>query len=385
MALEGRVILRGGRLMDPAGGRNEEACIVCEGGRIAEITKEMPTVSYSDNVVDIRGCFVTPGLIDHHCHIYPLAETIGLPGEPVMFSGGVTTVVDAGSCGTAHYLRHRSYREQSMLDYKAYINVSAMGLTEPEDLRPERLDEGALKELFEVCGEEWMGLKIRVSRSIVKDLGFEPLRKTIRIAEKLGVPVMVHPTDPPGSMDELLSLLRPGDVCTHMYMNLGSTILDEEGRVRRSAWEARKRGVLFEAADAQAHFGFSTAIPAIEQGFLPDFIATDGTRKSMLKRPTTFNLAMQMAKYESLGIPFQEVLRLCTAAPAAHMGLKEGQGTISIGGKADLAVFRRHEKEVIFGDRPVLDPEQRTHTGHVVYEPVLTVKSGMVVYRNILL
>ena len=380
-----RVILKGGRVMDPASGRNEEAHIVCEDGRITQITGEEPEAAQGDNVIDVRGCMVTPGLVDHHCHIYPLAEKIGLPGEAVMFSNGVTTVVDAGSCGVANYPKHRSHRSQYLLDYKAYINVSAMGLTEPEDLRPEKMDVGALRELFAACQGELMGLKIRTSRSIVKELGYEPLRKTIRVAEELGVPVMVHPTDPPGPMDELLSLLRPGDVCSHMYMNIGSTILDENGRVRESAWAARKRGVLFEAADAQAHFGFSTAEPAIAQGFWPDFIATDGTRNSMLKKPTTFSLAMQLARYEALGIPFEEVLRRCTSAPAAHMGLQDGQGTIVVGGKADLAVFRRHETEMLFGDRPNLDKKQETRKGSVLYEPVMTVKSGMVVYRNILL
>ena len=143
--------------------------------------------------------------------------------------------------------------------------------------------------------------------------------------------------------------------------------------------------MLFEAADAQAHFGFSTAEPAIAQGLWPDFIVTDGTRNSMLKKPTTFSLAMQLARYEALGIPFEEVLSRCTAAPAAHMGLQDGQGAIVVGGKADLAVFRRHEAEVLFGDRPNLDKRQETRKGSVLYEPVMTVKSGMVVYRNILL
>ena len=379
-----RVVLYGGRVIDPANGIDDDLNVIIENGKIIALTKEPYVPVFFENAVDVSGCIVTPGLIDHHCHIYPFAERIGLPGESVKFSNGVTTVADAGSCGLKNYPKHRSFKDQTLLTYKAYINLSETGLTDPEDLDPAKIDFGALKALFEECGDELMGLKIRTSKDIVKELGFAPLRAAAEIADRLGVRIMVHPTDPPGEMEELLSYLRPGDVCSHMYMNIGSAIVDGEGRVKDCALKARERGVLFEAADAQAHFGFSTAIPAIAQGFLPDFIATDGTRNSMLKRPTTFSLAMQMARYQALGIPFAEVLRRCTVNPARDMGLEGGYGTLTIGGVGDVAVFRRHRREVIFGDRANLSPDQATFVGDTVYEPVVTVKSGMVVYRNIL-
>ena len=39
---------------------------------------------------------------------------------------------------------------------------------------------------------------------------------------------------------------------------------------------------------------------------------------------------------------------------------------------------------MLFGDRPNGDPDQHTWRGNVIYEPVVTVKAGQVVYRNIL-
>ena len=383
MPAEPRVVLYGGRVLDPASGLDEELNLIIRDGKIAALTKEPYRPEVSDNAVDVTGCLVTPGLIDHHCHLWPLAERIGMPGEAVQFANGVTSAVDAGSSGSTNYPLRRSLRENSLLAFKAYVHVSPLGLTR-EDPDPACFDYAALKDLFHRYGDELMGLKLRVSRDVVGKLGFTPLRAAAELAERLGVHLMVHPTDPPGEMEELLSCLRPGDVLTHMYMNVGSTILDEGGRVKDCVLRARERGVLFEAADAQAHFGFSTAIPAVRQGFIPDFIATDGTRKSMLKRPTTFSLAMQLARYEALGIPFAEVLRRCTVNTARHMGLNDGEGSLTVGGAADIAVFRRHVREVTFGDRPLLTPGQETLTGHVVYEPVVTVKSGMIVYRNIL-
>ena len=380
-----RVVLYGGRVIDPANRVDGDLNVIIENGRLLALTKEPYAPVAGENAVDVSGCIVTPGLIDHHCHIYPLAEQIGLPSESVMFSNGVTSVADAGSCGAANYPSHRSYKPQSWMTYKAYIHISPLGLNAAERLDPAKMDAGALKELFSECGDELLGLKIRIGRELVGEFGFAPLKKTVEIAEQLGVPVMVHPTNPPGEMEELLSILRPGDICSHMYMNIGSAIVDEAGHVKPCALRARERGVLFEAADAQAHLGFSTALPAIREGFLPDFIATDGTVNSMLKRPTTYSLAMQLARYEAMGLEFTDILRRCTVFPAQNMGLKDGEGTLTVGKTADVAVFRRHEREIRSGDRMDGMPGQQTLTGHVLYEPVLTVKSGFVVNRSILL
>ena len=384
MESKGRVVLYGGHVTDPENRIDDDLNIIIEDGKITAITKEPYVPCFGENAVDVSGCIVTPGLIDHHCHPYPFTERIGIPAEAIMFSNGVTSIVDAGSAGAANYLKYRPFKDQSIIGLKAYINVSPMGLNATEELDPDKMDYGALKELFDEYGSELMGLKIRCSRYTVKEFGYSSLKKAVEIADRLGVPVMVHPTDPPGEMEELLSYLRAGDVCSHMYMNIGSAIVDENGHVKDCAWKARERGVLFEAADARAHFGFSTAIPAIKEGFLPDFIATDNTTLSVLRRPTTFSLAMQLARYEALGMDFNTVLKCCTSAPAKDMGLKNGEGTLTVGGATDVAVFKKHEKEVVFGDRENGDPDQHTITGRIVYEPVVTVKNGIIVYRNIL-
>ena len=208
---------------------------------------------------------------------------------------------------------------------------------------------------------------------------YAPLRETVRLADKLGLSVMVHCTNPPGEMDELLSYLREGDVITHMYMNKGSTILDASGHVKESAVEARKRGVIFEASDARAHFGFDVAEGAISEGFFPDILATDITKLSVYLRPTAFSMANQLAKYNMLGIPEDELFRLCTINPARHM--KIDAGTLSAGSRADAAIFRREKFSVTFGDRA--DGSGHVRRGEYIYRPLMTVKNGEVVYRDI--
>lgn len=268
---------------------------------------------------------------------------------------------------------------------KAYLNVCTAGLSSLpvlEDVDPAHWDEGQISGCFEAYRDELLGLKLRTSAPIVRELGYEPLRKTVELREKLGVSVMVHCTNPPGEMSELLNILRPGDVMTHMYMNQGSAIV-ENGAVKDCALRARERGVVFEAADARAHFGLDVAQTAIGAGFWPDILASDLTKLSMHLRPTAFNMAMQMSKYAALGIPFEVLIKLCTCAPAAHMGMLDAIGSLTEGHAADVAVFRPLHRENIFGDRPYGNEAQKCMIGETVYEPVLTLKDGDMVYRSV--
>lgn len=375
------LLLKNGHVLDPYNQVNQIIDVLIDDGKIIKVgqVSEKP-----DNVIDAAGCYVTPGLIDHHCHLYPLAS-IGLPAEAVCFASGVTTAVDAGSTGCATYAQHRPFIQASKLRMKAYLNVCTTGLSglpTLEDVNPAHWDVGQISSCFEAYRDELLGLKLRTSAPIVKELGYEPLRKTVELGEKLGVSVMVHCTNPPGEMSELLDILRPGDVMTHMYMNQGSAIV-ENGAVKDCALRARERGVVFEAADARAHFGLDVAQTAIREDFWPDILASDLTKLSMHLRPTAFNMAMQLSKYAALGIPFEVLIKLCTCAPAVHMGMLDTIGSLTEGHAADVAVFRPLHRENIFGDRPYGAENQHTVIGETVYEPVLTLKDGDMVYRSV--
>lgn len=377
-----QIIIRNGTVIDPANKIHQQADVAIADGKILGIGS---ITGEAVMEVDADGCIVTPGLIDHHTHLYPLAK-IGIPAEAMCFSSGVTTAVDAGSTGCDAFRTYLPNLERSKLTMRAYLNVCSTGLdslpARTEDVAPEHYDSAAIAETFQAHGPHLLGLKLRTSKEIVGELGYEPLRNTMDLAEKLGLPVMVHCTNPPGTMEELLSILRPGDVLTHMYMNRGDTILDENGAVSRAARAARERGVIFEAADARAHFSFQVSEPAIRQGFLPDIIATDLTRLSMNLRPTAFSMANQLSKYHFLGLTLDQVIACCTCAPARYMGLEGAAGCLTAGAWGDVAVFRLEECEAEFGDRPYSDPNCQLRRGTTRFRPVLTVKRGEAVFRD---
>ena len=124
--------------------------------------------------------------------------------------------------------------------------------------------------------------------------------------------------------------LFAGDVMTHMYMNKGSKIIDDCGQVIKAVHEARNRGVIFEAADARAHFSFEVSEKAIKEKFYPDILATDITKLSVYFRPTAFSMANQLAKYLMLGIPENEIFKLCTINPARHIKIDNLVGSLEV-------------------------------------------------------
>ena len=63
-------------------------------------------------VLDVSGCIVTPGLVDMHCHCYPFfphaADSLPtIHPDAHMFQQGVTTAVDAGTCGWRDFIRFK--------------------------------------------------------------------------------------------------------------------------------------------------------------------------------------------------------------------------------------------------------------------------------------
>ena len=82
--------LVGGRVIDPAAGRDEVADVLIEDGRISERATEN-----QESVIDVSGYVVAPGFVDLHCHLrepgFEDAETIA-SGTRAAAAGGFTTI-----------------------------------------------------------------------------------------------------------------------------------------------------------------------------------------------------------------------------------------------------------------------------------------------------
>ena len=89
-----RVWIRGGRVLDPASGRDSRADVLIEDGRIAAVEDALEAVADAEEV-DAHGLWVAPGFVDLHAHLrepgQEYKEDIASGGRAAA-AGGFTTV-----------------------------------------------------------------------------------------------------------------------------------------------------------------------------------------------------------------------------------------------------------------------------------------------------
>ena len=219
-----------------------------------------------------------------------------------------------------------------------------------------------------------LGLKIRQSEELTQGLGIEPLRETVRIADKIGCPVEVHCTNIPVSTEEVLNILRQGDIFEHVYQGAQNTIIDPNGKLYDCVLKARERGILFDTAEGRKHGDFEVMLAAKEQGFIADMCSTDLVLASMFRRPI-FSLPNLMSRYICMGIPMEHVVRMSTVNPAKLMKMEEQIGCLSEGARADVAIFDWVDYEQIYRDW-----KGSQFIADKLLKPEMTIKDGQIMY-----
>jgi len=374
------IIIKNGRVVDPY--RNvdyvEHLCI--KNGKI--IYTGLSEEYSAKETIDAKGCVIFPGLIDFHTHIGWRGSEIGLAPDLFLLPNGVTAAVDAGTFGTCNYetMAH-TIIPGSMVTIKSFLNITPTGIIteqQMENTNAKVFDRERLKWLLEEYGHQILGLKIRIGSMISDELGMKPLEDTIIIAEELGVPVCVHVADPKEPYDDILKVLRKGDIICHCFQHQGKhSILDEKEKILASAWEARKRGIMFDCAPGIVKKSLKVIRNAIAQGFYPDLIGTDIVSFTVY-RPELFSLPLVMSDYMAAGMPLGEIVRAVTETPAKLMNLSGKAGTIQVGANADIAIMKIKEY-----NRAIRDIAGEEMQAHKLLVPQMTIKSGKIVYRNI--
>jgi predicted amidohydrolase len=329
--------------------------------------------------INAKGCYVFPGLVDFHTHLYDGGSEFSYNPEWLPATG-VTAAVDPGTCGYANYrIFHETVVSRSCVKIKTFLNVYPGGIYDYKIHLHYRLDcfgFERLKELKERYPETILGLKVMMSAVNVGDYGRRILEKALECAEQIGgIKVCVHTTDLPCSASEVADMLRPGDIYCHMYSK-GGTIIDDDGKVCEAVKKARSRGVLFDAANGRPHFDFDVAERALADGFLPDIISTDAVSQSFNVGNYVRNLPYMMSKYLTMGLDIGTVVKAVTETPATAMGMDGEIGTLLPGARADIAICRMIEKKTEFLDINGSGPL----VGRQLIVPVMTLIDGRVAY-----
>jgi len=359
------LLLKNGHVIDPKSGRNDRFDVAIIGKKIAHIGQNLPA-THARNAVDVSQYYVTPGLIDIHAHFDAQGAGLNLQPDHTALSNGVTTAVDAGSCGWKNFEAFKEkVIDRSKTRLLAFLNIAGAGAYGDVD----ELDPGAAARMVRRHPDILVG----ITAAHVEAGRREALNRAVKAAELSKTPLMVayHPQSGSEYRELILKHLRPGDIQTHCY-GLLLPLLDAGKKVLPHVWEARRRGILFDVGHGAGGFWFRVAVPAIQQEFLPDTISTDVNKESiMLPRADTMTT---MSKFLNMGLTLEQVLERATVNPARAIRRPE-LGMLSEGAIADLAVL-----ELRRGRFGFLDSGHGKLIGDKKLFCVLTLRNGEVVW-----
>ena len=246
------LLIKGGTLVDPAEGLSDVRDVAFAGGLVAAVGEDLDTGDARE-VIDAAGCVVAPGLIDIHVHVFAGVSHFGIEPDPTCLARGATTVVDAGSAGADIFPGFRKYViDVSETRILAQMNISSQGMLTAEIGEfeiPEYADVDKACRMIEQHRDIVLGVKVRLTRnSIVSERsGMLPLHRAREAADAAGLPIMVHPQDAwCDSIDDILDVMKGGDILTHCFHDFPCGILNGEGRIRDSVLDAIERGVVFD-------------------------------------------------------------------------------------------------------------------------------------------
>ena len=367
------LVLKGGRIIDPASAVDRSGDLIVQDGRIAGIDRPYDA---SADVIDCRGKLVLPGLIDTHAHVYRyVTGRFGLDADMCGVQSGVTTLIDQGgpSCITLPGFRHY-VAEPAQTRVLAFLSAYLVGGLEghyyPDLYRPECLNVDATVKSALANRDLVKGIKAHAELGGFARWGLEVMKLAALIGRQADLPVYVHfgqlwPKPQDGGMDvdpdrilpQVLELLRPGDVLAHPFSRHPGGFVEQNGRVHPLVKEAVERGLKIDVGHG-SHFSFNSARQVIEAGYLPDTLGADmhgyntsvpapaGTPDShpdeeehLFKGAVRFSLVSAMTSMLALGMKLEQVVPMVTSNAARLLRMEDELGTLKPGVVADVSVL----------------------------------------------
>ncbi len=348
------LILKGGRVIDPSQKIDGVMDVAFAGGKVAAVGKSLSAPAGCD-VRDVKGKIVAPGLIDLHTHVYWGGTSLGIDAEEFCRTSGVTTAVDTGSAGPGNFMGFRKHViEQSQVRILAYLHVSFAGIYafsntimvgESEEAR--MLAPADCVEVAEKNRDVLVGIKIRVGRHSSGTNGWSALKMALEVADQVGMPLMCHIDHPPPSYEDVVDMLRPGDVLTHAFRPFPNTPANAQGKVKPAVLAARKRGVYFDIGHGKGSFAFKTARAMLANGFEPDVISSD-VHTLCINGPA-YDQVTTMSKFLCMGMPLDHVIAASTVNAAAAMKRPE-LGSLKPGSVGDATILTVDEGKFDYVD-----------------------------------
>lgn len=374
------LIVEGGRVLDPSQGIDRAADLAIGHGRIAAMEPSLVD-SGAATRIDARGLVVTPGLIDGHCHVYEGFTTLGVAPDNLGVRSGITTVVDAGSSGSATIGGLiQMIIPRALTRVFVFLNAAATGLAHTPEVRT--LDDIVLNQTVDVAvrhPDTIRGIKFRTVGPGGAGPDLEAFHAAKAISHRSGIPLMVHIGDrtrtyTSDAVRSIIAQLDAGDIVTHMYSPEGASISLDDSKMMAVVIEAIERGVFFDASPGTAGLSFQKAQELIQLGVRPFTIGSDLTVRG--RQDGVFSLHEVLGSFMALGLSLPDVIRMTTLNAAKVLG-EEDLGTLRIGRPADVSLLK-----IVKGDWLFIDSVGGKISGDVAIEPVGCLARGRLVVAD---
>jgi dihydroorotase len=324
------IVIKGGHVIDAKNNINGVMDVAVKDGKIAKIAKDI-SAKDAAQIVDAKGRYVTPGLIDIHTHVfygnhsdqYLMDGTSAVVPDGFTFRSGVTTVVDAGSSGWRTFpLFKEQIIDKSQTRVFAFLNIVGAGMrggAYEQDVNDMNSKMAAM------VAKQYKDYIVGFKLAHYEAAEWTPVNRVVEAGTQTNLPVMIDfggdDSHPPLSIQELFfKHLRPGDIYTHTFTELKrrDPIVDLKTRQLKSfVPEAQKKGIVFDVGFGGASFDFRQAVPALKSGFYPNSISTDlhtGSMNASMK-----SMLNVMSFFLTMNMSLPDVIRASTWNPAQEI------------------------------------------------------------------
>ncbi|MDD5247034.1 MAG: dihydroorotase [Candidatus Omnitrophica bacterium] len=344
-----KLIIKGGRVIDPAESRDEIADILIENGTISSIGRDI-TVS-CDAQIDARGMIVFPGIVDMHVHLREPGredkETVA-SGTKAALKGGVTSVLAMPNTAPAIDSVDNLELLQGIIRASSFANVFVCAAITRQRQGKELTSIRDLKQ----CGA------VAISDDGNSVDSEEVMLKALREAKAAGIILIDH------CQDNLLS--AGGSV----NLGLTSTRMGLKGISRESEYLRVKRDIsLAQKADAAIHIAHVSCAESIE---IIAKAKQKGVRVSAEAAPHHFSLDEEAVWGYDTNMKMNPPLRGKDDLSAIRQGLRDGVIDVIA---SDHAPHTDNEKEIEF---------ERAEFGVIGLETELAASITELVEKNIL-
>ncbi len=345
-------------------------------GKIIKIQNDITTLAKKYLFLK-RGQYISAGWIDDHVHCFEKMSLYYDYPDKIGVEKGVTTVIDAGTTGAENIDDFYELSEKARTNVFALLNISKQGIIEQNELADlTKIQEDLIEQVIKKYPEFIVGIKARMSKTVIGDNKLTPLLLAKKIQKQNhDIPLMVHIGSSPPRLDHILAEMESGDILTHCFNGKENGILDiGSQKIKATAWDAYKRGVIFDIGHGTDSFNFRVAEIAYKEGIKANSISTDIYIRNRKNGPV-YDLATTMEKLQLIGYSWEEIIEKVTVVPAKTFNLKY-KGIIKEGYDADFTIF-----SFIDIEKKLVDSNNESRITNQQIQPIQTIIGGTV-YDN---